>query len=386
MDFQLSDEQVQLTQTVRRLAEREFLPRAAHWDEEEAFPWDNVPILREAGLLGLALPEAYGGSGGTVFDLALVMEQLARCCVATAFIVGQQNGFGAKAIAVFGTEEQQRRYLPGIIRGERLIAWAMSEPGAGSDLRNLVCRARRTGDGYVLDGRKTFCSLGGVSHLNVVICRFDDVQGFPGLGAVIVEDSFPGFSRGRDIPEMGLRGTAMADLVFEGCRVPRENLLIAPGEFRKILKIMDGERTAGNPPMSLGIAQAALEAALKFAQEREAFGQRVADFQGIRWMLADMAIKVEAARLLVYRAAWRAARGEPDPFEASVAKAFTNEMAVAVCNDALQIHGGYGYTREFPVERMLRDARGLCIGDGTTQIQKNIIAKHLVGAEKMGAE
>jgi len=190
MDFQLSDEQVQLKQTVRRLAEREFLPRAAHWDEEEAFPWDNVPILREAGLLGLALPEAYGGSGGTVFDLALVMEQLARCCVATAFIVGQQNGFGAKAIALFGTEEQQRRYLPGIIRGERLIAWAMSEPGAGSDLRNLVCRARRTGDGYVLDGRKTFCSLGGVSHLNVVICRFDDVQGFPGLGAVIVEDSF----------------------------------------------------------------------------------------------------------------------------------------------------------------------------------------------------
>ncbi len=377
MDFELSDEQRELRHTVRRLAEREFRPRAAHWDAVEAFPWDNVPVLREAGLLGLALPEAYGGSGGTVLDLALVMEELARCCVATAFIVGQQNGFGAKAIAAFGTEEQRRRYLPGIIRGERLIAWAMSEPGAGSDLRNLACRARRAGDGYVLDGRKTFCSLGGVSHLNVVICRFDEVQGFPGLGAVIVEDSFPGFSRGQDIPEMGLRGTAMADLAFEGCRVPAENLLIAPGEFKKILQIMDGERAAGNPPMSLGIAQAALEAALTFAQEREAFGQRVADFQGIRWMLADMAIKVEAARLLVYRAAWRAAQGEPDAFEASVAKAFTNEMAVAVCNDALQIHGGYGYTREFPVERMLRDARGLCIGDGTTQIQKNIIAKHL---------
>ena len=377
MDFRLTEEQVRLKQTVRRLAESEFRARAAHWDEEETFPWDNVPLLRDAGLLGLALPEAYGGSGGDVFDLALVMEELARCCVATAFIVGQQNGFGAKAIALFGTEAQRSRYLPGIIRGERLIAWAMSEPGAGSDLRNLVCRARRTGDGYALDGRKTFCSLGGVSHLNIVICRFDDVAGFPGLGALIVEEGFPGFSRGRDIPEMGLRGTAMADLVFDNCRVPAENLLIAPGEFKKILQIMDGERTAGNPPMSLGIAQAALEAAIRFAQEREAFGQRVADFQGIRWMLADMAVKVEAARLLVYRAAWRAARGEPDPFESSAAKAFTNEMAVEVCNDALQIHGGYGYTREFPVERMLRDARGLCIGDGTTQIQKNIIAKHL---------
>jgi len=377
MDFRLTEEQVRLKQTVRRLAESEFRPRAAHWDEEETFPWDNVPLLRDAGLLGLALPEAYGGSGGDVFDLALVMEELARCCVATAFIVGQQNGFGAKAIALFGTEAQRSRYLPGIIRGERLIAWAMSEPGAGSDLRNLVCRARRTGDGYTLDGRKTFCSLGGVSHLNVVICRFDDVAGFPGLGALIVEEGFSGFSRGRDIPEMGLRGTAMADLVFDNCRVPAECLLIAPGEFKKILQIMDGERTAGNPPMSLGIAQAALEAAIRFAQEREAFGQRVADFQGIRWMLADMAVKVEAARLLVYRAAWRAARGEPDPFEASAAKAFTNEIAVEVCNDALQIHGGYGYTREFPVERMLRDARGLCIGDGTTQIQKNIIAKHL---------
>lgn len=377
MDFRLTEEQVRLKQTVRRLAESEFRPRAAHWDEAEAFPWDNVPLLRDAGLLGLALPEAYGGSGGDVFDLALVMEELARCCVATAFIVGQQNGFGAKAIALFGTEDQRSRYLPGIIRGDRLIAWAMSEPGAGSDLRNLVCRARRAGDGYALDGRKTFCSLGGVSHLNVVICRFEDVAGFPGLGALLVEEGFPGFSRGRDIPEMGLRGTAMADLVFENCRVPAENLLIAPGEFKKILQIMDGERTAGNPPMSLGIAQAALEAAIRFAQEREAFGQRVADFQGIRWMLADMAVKVEAARLLVYRAAWRAARGEPDPFEASAAKAFTNEMAVEVCNDALQIHGGYGYTREFPVERMLRDARGLCIGDGTTQIQKNIIAKHL---------
>lgn len=378
MDFELSDEQRELKQVVRRLAEREFRPRAARWDAEEAFPWDNVPVLRDAGLLGLALPEAYGGAGGTVLDLAIVMEELARCCVATAFIVGQQNGFGAKAIALFGSDDQRRRYLPGIIRGDLLIAWAMTEPGAGSDLRRLACRARRAGAHYVVDGRKTFCSLGGVSQLNVVICRFDDIPGFPGLGALIVEHGVPGFARGRDIPEMGLRGTAMADLVFEDCRVPAENLLVAPGEFKKILQIMDGERAAGNPPMSLGIAQGALEAALAFAGEREAFGQRVADFQGIRWMLADMAIKVEAARLLVYRAAWRAARGESHPFEASVAKAFTNEMAVQVCNDALQIHGGYGYTREFPVERMLRDARGLCIGDGTTQIQKNIIAKHLV--------
>jgi butyryl-CoA dehydrogenase len=292
--------------------------------------------------------------------------------------VGQQNGFGAKAIALFGTEDQRQRYLPAIARGDLLVAWAMSEPGAGSDLRNLACRARREGDHYVIDGTKTFCSLGGVAHLVVVICRFEEMAGFPGLGALVVEHGGPGFARGRDIKTMGLRGTAMADLFFERCRVPAANLLIAPGEFKKILQIMDGERTAGNPPMSLGIAQAALEAAVKYANDRQAFGQRVADFQGIRWMLAEMAMKVEAARLLVYRAAWRAARGAPDPFEASVAKAFTNEAAVAVCNDALQIHGGYGYTRDFPVERMLRDARGLCIGDGTTQIQKNIIAKHLV--------
>ncbi|HSB41308.1 MAG TPA: acyl-CoA dehydrogenase family protein, partial [Methylomirabilota bacterium] len=220
MDFELTPEQRELKQTVRRLAEREFRPKAARWDEEETFPWENVPLLRDAGLLGLALPEAYGGAGGTVLDLALVMEELARCCVATAFIVGQQNGFGAKAIALFGTDAQRARHLPAITRGDRLVAWAMSEPGAGSDLRRLACRARRDGDHYVVDGRKTFCSLGGVSHLNVVICRFDDVPGFPGLGALLVEQETPGFARGRDIPEMGLRGTAMADLVFEGCRVP----------------------------------------------------------------------------------------------------------------------------------------------------------------------
>jgi alkylation response protein AidB-like acyl-CoA dehydrogenase len=378
VDFALTGEQTLLKATVRRLAEREFAPKAARWDEEERFPHENVPVLRDAGLLGLVLPEAYGGGGGSALDLALVMEELARCCVATAFIAGQQNGFGAKAIAIYGTEAQRRHYLPAIVRGDALIAWAMSEPGAGSDLRNLACRARSDGRHYVIDGTKTFCSLGGVAHLVVVICRFDDVAGFLGLGALIVEHGTPGFTRGADIREMGLRGTAMADLFFEGCRVPAENLLIAPGEFRKILQIMDGERTAGNPPMSLGIAQAALEAAVRYAEGRQAFGQRIAEFQGIRWMLADMAVKVEAARLLVYRAAWRASQGRPDPFEASVAKAFTNEMAVAVCNDALQIHGGYGYTRDFPVERMLRDARGLCIGDGTTQIQKNIIARHLI--------
>ncbi|MBI1737209.1 MAG: acyl-CoA dehydrogenase family protein [Candidatus Rokubacteria bacterium] len=378
MDFVLTPEQRLLKQTVRRLAEREFQPRAARWDEEESFPWENVPLLRDAGLLGLALPGAYGGGGGSVFDLALVMEEIARCCAATAFIVGQQNGFGAKAIALHGSEALRARFLPPIARGDRLIAWAMSEPGAGSDLRSLACRARRDGDHWVVSGTKTFCSLGGVAHVMVVIARFDEIAGFPGLGALVVEQESPGFVRGRDIREMGLRGTAMADLFFDDCRVPLENLLIAPGEFKKILAIMDGERTAGNPPMSLGLAQGALDAALAYAAERRAFGQRVADFQGIRWMLAEMAMKVEAARLLVYRAAWRAAGGEPDPFEASVAKAFTNEAAVEVCNAALQIHGGYGYTRDFPVERMLRDARGLSIGDGTTEIQKNIIAKHLV--------
>ena len=328
---------------------------------------------------GLTLPEAYGGAGGTVFDLALVMEELARCCVATAFIVGQQNGFEAKAIALFGTEAQRcapsARDRPR--RAAHRVGHERARRGIGPAQPGLP-RAPSTATRYVIDGRKTFCSLGGVSHLNVVICRFDGVAGFPGLGALLVEADAPGFSRGRDIPEMGLRGTAMADLVFEGCRVPAGNLLIAPGEFRKILQIMDGERAAGNPPMSLGIAQGALEEALHFAEQRaglRAAGGRLPGHPLDAGRHGGEGGGGAAARL-PRGVAGRP--GAPDPFEASVAKAYTNEIAVSVCNDALQIHGGYGYTREFPVERMLRDARGLCIGDSTTQIQKNIIAKHLV--------
>jgi butyryl-CoA dehydrogenase len=378
MDFHLTDEQRLLKTTAREVAERELRPKAARWDREDTFPWENIPILREAGFLGISIPPAYGGGGGSLLDVVLVMEQVARVCPPSSFIVSCQTGLGAKAIALYGSEAQRETLLPKITRGETLIGWGMTEPAAGSDLGGIQTTARRCDGGYVLNGQKTFISLAHVAHLFLVITRIGDAPGLDGLGAFLVPRDTPGFSLGAKIQTLGIRGTGMGELFFDNCQVAADDLLIPPGGFREVLRIMSGERVAGNPPISLGIADAALEATVAYMHQRRQFGPSLADFQGLRWMLADMAIKLEAARVLVYRAAANAENGIPSAFEASVAKTMANEAGIEITNAALQIHGAYGYTTDLPIERMLRDARGMAIGDGTVQIQRNLIASHLL--------
>jgi butyryl-CoA dehydrogenase len=260
------------------------------------------------------------------------------------------------------------------------MAWAMTEPGAGSDIGSIQTSAEERHGEYVVNGQKLFISLAHAAHMYLVIARFGGIPGLAGLGAVLVPRDTPGLRLGRKISTLGIRGTGMGELFFDDCAVPAENVLLGAGGFRKILTIMSGERIAGNPPVSVGIAQAALEASIAYLTQRQQFGHPLADFQGLRWKLADMALKVDAARLLVYRAAANAAGGAPSILEASMAKAFANEAAIAVTNDALQIHGAYGYTDELPIEKMVRDARGMAIGDGTVEVQRNLIASQLLRA------
>lgn len=378
MDFQLTDEQRLLKQTVRQLAEEKLRPRAAHWDRTDEFPYENIPILREAGLIGMMLPSEYGGGDASLVDFVLVMEEIARACVASSFLVGCQSGLAAKAILDYGTEEHRQRYLPKIATGEMLLAWGMTEPGAGSDIGSLQTSAQERNGECVLNGQKIFISLAHAAHLFLVIARFEKIPGLDGLGAVLVPRDAPGLRLGRKIKTLGIRGTGMGELFFDDCVVPAENVLLGAGGFRKILTIMSNDRIAGNPPVSVGIAQAALDAAIAYLGQREQFGRKLAEFQGLRWKLADMAIKVDTARLLVYRAAANAAQGSPSILEASIAKTFANEAAISVTSDALQIHGAYGYTDELPIEKMFRDARGLAIGDGTVEVQRNLIASQLL--------
>ncbi|MDQ1617631.1 MAG: hypothetical protein QOE19_200 [Actinomycetota bacterium] len=379
MDFQLTDEQRMLVEAARDVAKRGLSAQAARWDQEDVFPRENVPTLASAGLLGLTLPEEYGGGGGTILDLVLAMEQIATVCPPSAFILGCQTGLGAKAISMYGSEDLKSALLPKFCTGEKLIAWAMSEPGAGSDIGGMHTNAVRTGSGYRVSGEKTWISLATAADVFVVITRFEGAPGLKGLGAVIVDRDTPGLQVGKKVHTMGMRGTGMASVLLDGCEVPDENVLLGPGQYRALLAIMSGERVAGNPPVSLGIAGAALTAAKAYLGAREAFGQKLSEFQGLRWKLADMAIQLECARVLVYRAAANAGSGLPSTFEASVAKVVANEAAVAIADAALQIHGAAGYGLEFPVERMARDARGMCIGDGTVEIQRNLIAAELLG-------
>lgn len=379
MQFALTDEQRLLKDTAREFADRVLKPKAAQWDRDDEFPWENISALKELGFLGITLPTEYGGGGGSLMDVVLVMEEVARVCPPSAFIVSCQTGLGAKAIMLHGTEAQRQQYLPRIASGELLMGWGMTEPAAGSDLGSIQTTATLRDGRYVLNGQKTFISLAHVAHLFLVIARIGDRPGLEGLGAVLVPRDTPGFSVGAKIRTLGIRGTGMGELFMDNCEVPEENLLIpSGGGFRQLLSIMSGERVAGNPPISLGIAQGALDATVGYMQERVQFGQRLAEFQGLRWMLADMAIKLEAARVLVYRAASNAEGGAPSLFEASVAKTVANEAAIDIANSALQIHGAYGYTTELPLERMVRDARGMAIGDGTVQIQRNLIASQLL--------
>ena len=379
MDFQLNEEQRIFKKTVHDFADQRLAPLVKAWDEQGAF-MDRKTLSQyaEMGLLGISLPETYGGGGLSSFEAILAIEELARVSPIAAAPVFETSVGPIRVVHLFGTEEQKRRFLPPSCTGEKLMAVAMTEPGAGSALTDLTTRAVLQGDHYVVNGQKRFISGGGHSELYMAYVRLSEVKGWRGIGGLVVEKDAPGLSFGKQEVFMGLHGMPSSDLIFEDCRVPRENLVLPEGGFAKLMQAFDIER-CGNATMSLGIAWGALEAAKKYCQERVAFGKPICEFQAIQLLLADMAMRVEAARLLIYRAVTNAGLGVPSVYESSVAKCFSNEMAKEVTDMAMQVFGGYGYSKEYPIERMLRDSRGWPLAGGTVQMQRINIAGAMLG-------
>jgi len=381
---ELTEQQQMIRGTVRRLAEKHFRPKAAEVDRTRRPPVEHLKLLAEQGLVGLFLPEEYGGPGLTLLDIVLVVEEVARCCGNTAILVGCTEGAAARALYYLGNERQKREYLPKLRRGELILGFGMSEPNAGSDIGNIQCRATADGDHYVINGSKLWCTAAQVSDLFVVIVRLDPAPGLKGVGVILVPRGAPGFTIGKHLELMGFRGSGMAELVFDNCRVPAENLMLPAGRMRELLSVFNADRIATNPPICLGIAQAAFEAAVKYTQERVQSGRPIAQNQGIQWRLADMAIDLEAARALLYRAAARVEAGTALAIDASITKVFTNEASRRVTDQALQLFGAYGLSEEFPMERMLRDVRTMSIGYGTTEIQRNTIAHEILAGRYPG--
>jgi hypothetical protein len=382
MLFTLTPEQQELQRRAWSVADAELRPRAARVDQTEEFPLDNVQTLVRERFMGLTIPSRYGGGERPVLDVVLVIEQIARACGTTARIVVEGNLGTVGALAHLGSDAQQAKYLPWVCQGEK-PAIAITEKEAGSAATEMRTQARLEGDDYVLDGQKWLITGAGTSRLYLVFARFDGIPGAAGIGGLLVEKGMSGFHIGKREPMMGLRGLPEGELLFDRCRVPPENLLIGAGGFKLLMSAYNGQRV-GAATVALGLAQGAYEEAVRFAKERKQFGRPIATFQGLQWMMADMTIQLEAARLLIYRAAANAGYRFPDRHEAAIAKTFAAEMAIQVTNQALQIFGGRGYSREFPLERMVRDARMFAIGGGTTQVLRNIIATQVLGKDADG--
>jgi len=375
---ELTEEQRLIRDTVRALAQKQFAPGAAAADKEYRPPVENLKALAEHGYTGIFLPEAYGGAGLGLLETVLVVEQLARSCANTAMLYSCTDGATPRAILQIGSEAARRRYLPAFAKAELYAAWSMSEANAGSDVGNVQARAVRQGDHYVLNGSKLWCSAAQVADVFLVLVRLSDEPGMKGVGAVLVERGAPGFSVGRHLDLLGLRGTGMAELVFQDCRVPAENLLLPAGRMKDLLQVLDADRITGNPPICLGLAQAALAQAVQYLKDRVQFGRPLADNQGLQWKLADMAMDIEAARALVYGAAASLDQGRHSVAQVSIAKTYANEMSVRVTNQAMQLAGACGLSEEYPFERYFRDARGMSIGYGTTEIHRNSIAREIL--------
>ena len=377
MDFELTAEQQALRTRARALADAAIAERAARWDANEEYPWDNVNDLVTAGFMGMTIPREHGGGDRPLLDVVLVIEEIARACGVSARIVVEGNLGVVGALRAYGTEAQKRRYFPWVLEGEK-PAIAISEPAAGSAATDLTTRADESAAGFRLTGHKCWITGAGTSRLYLVYARFGERAGAAGIGGIFVERDTPGFRIGRRELMMGLRGIPEGELHFEGCEVPRENLLVGAGDgFKKLMRAYNAQRL-GAATVALGLAQGAYEKALAYATQRKQFGHAIGDFQGIRWKLADMAIKLDAARLLIHRAAARAGRDFPDALEAAKAKTFAAETAQEVTSQALQIHGAAGYGRSLPLERMVRDARMFAIGGGTLEMMRNLIADRLL--------
>jgi len=380
MDFELSEHHVLLRQSVRDFARAEVAPYAQGWDKEERFPKEIVPKLAAMGLLGIRIPEEYGGSGMDTVSYAICVEEIAKVDGSLALTVTSHNGLGTGHILAFGNEAQKRKYLPKAAAGEWLAAWALTEPGSGSDSAGLATTARRAGDGWVINGTKMFITQGSVGGFCVVLARTNpDVAKQKGITAFIVEHGTKGFTASKHLEKLGCRSSDTVELTFEDVRVDDgQRLGDLDRGFIDTMRILDRGRVS-IAAMALGLGYGALDMAIGYAKERKQFGQPIADFQAVKWMLADSKTELDAASLLTYRAAVLADQGKPFGKEASMAKLFASEAATRACNRSLQIHGGYGYTREFNVERHLRDAKLCEIGEGTSEVQRMVIAKHLLG-------
>ena len=377
-DLGLSEQQRLIRDNVRALAQEQFAPGAAAADKQYKPPIENVKVLSKHGYTGMFMPAEYGGSELGLLENVLVVEQIARYCANTAMLFSCTDGATPRAILGVGSEEQKLKYLPRIVKGDLLTAWSMSEPNAGSDVGNVQTKAVRSGDEFVINGSKLWCTAAQVSDLFLVLVRLDAAPGMRGIGAVLVERGTPGFTIGKHLDLLGLRGTGMAELVFDNCKIPAANLFLPAGRMRELLGVLDADRISGNPPVCLGIAQAAFENIVRHVKERHQFGKPLADNQGLQWKLADMAMDIEAARALLYRAATRVDEGHPSIVDTSITKAYVNQMAVRVTNEAMQLAGAYGLSEEYPYERYFRDARGMSIGYGTVEIHRSSIAREIL--------
>jgi len=379
MDFALTEEHEMVRKMVRDFAEKELAPKAAEVDEKEEFPWEAIRKMAGLGLLGLPIPEEYGGAGMDTISYVVAIEEIARACGSTALTVAAHTSLACYPLYLFGTEEQKRKYLVPLARGEKLGAFGLTEPEAGSDAAAVKTRAVLEGDHWVINGQKTFITNGSIADVVIIAARTDPEKGARGISNFIIEKGTPGFRPGRNEKKMGLRGSVTSQLFFENCRIPKENLLGKLNEgFKQFLITLDGGRISIGA-MAVGLAQAAFEAAVKYARERVQFGQPIGRFQAIQWMIADMATQIDAARLLVYRAAWLEDQGAPFTKEAAMAKLYASEIAERACHAAIQIYGGYGYTTDYPVERYYRDVRLTEIGEGTSEIQRLVIARQVLG-------
>jgi alkylation response protein AidB-like acyl-CoA dehydrogenase len=381
MNFEFDEQHQFLKKTVRDFARAEVAPHAKKWDEEERFPREIMPKLAALGLLGIRIPEEYGGSGMDTTSYAICVEELARVDGSLSLTVASHNGLGTGHILSFGSDELKRKYLPKAASGEWLAAWALTEPGSGSDSASMATTARRDGDDWIINGTKMFITQGSVGGFCVVLARTNtSVSNAKGITAFVVEHGTKGFSASKHLEKLGCRSSDTCELTFEDVRVSDSQRVGAlDAGFTDTMKILDRGRIS-IAAMALGLGFGALDMALTYAKDRKQFGKPIADFQAVQWMLADCKTELEAAHLLTYRAAALADAGKPFSLEASMAKLYASEAASRACNKSLQIHGGYGYTREFAVERHLRDAKLCEIGEGTSEVQRMVIAKHLLRA------
>jgi alkylation response protein AidB-like acyl-CoA dehydrogenase len=378
MDFRPTEEQKLLRRTVREFAETEIRPHVREWDHDQHFPIELMPKLASLGLLGIQFPEEYGGAAMPAIDYCICIEELARVDPGVALSVAAHNGLCAAHIFGFGSEEQKRKYLTPLARGEKIGAWGLTESTSGSDAAGMRTTATRAGQCWCINGAKTFTTHGRVGDVMVVMAVTNRALGSKGISAFIVERGTPGMTAGKKEDKLGMRASDTSEVLFDNCRIPADQLVGEEGQgFVHTMQVLDAGRI-GIAALSVGLAQGAYEAALSYARERKAFGRTISGFQAIQWKLADAATQIEAARLLTYRAAYQKQQGARTTIESSMAKLYASEVAVRVAVDCVQIHGGYGFVKDYPAEKYFRDVKLTTIGEGTSEIQRLVIARQLL--------